>query len=346
MASIKVLLQSVFRKVVELAIVILICILMLDGIIYFTFRNPDSVPSSLASLMRIVNISAARPQPAYDPACSVYDFEVNYRFKSGQCRHQSWEFDVTIRGNSKGFPDDEASLTAPKIVILGDSYAAGWGVEQGQSFPSHLERISGKRVLVAAAPSYATGRELALLDDMDLSAVETVIIQYSENDAFENFEVFKNEGIAPIHHMVYRSISKTNLKRKRYLQQPYFPGKYIHLVYLAFQQPTAPALPSNDSKAEHLLGIIERSKLADMNDVPIFIVSIYESHKSDQAVIDAVNKRLYASKNSNTNNLHNRIKTLPTTLHLTGQDYFILDDHLRPSGHRKVAELLNDSLSQ
>ena len=327
----------------ELAVIVLICVLMLDGIIYYTFRNPDSVPSALAGIIRIVNISAARPQPAYDPACSKYDFEVNYRFKPGQCRHQSWEFDVTIKGNSKGFPDDEASLTAPEIIIVGDSYAAGWGVEQEQAFPAQLERISDKKVLVAAAPSYATGRELALLNDMDLSAVETVIIQYSENDAFENFEVFKNEALTPIHHLVYRSISKTNLKRKRYLQRPYFPGKYIYLVYLAFQQPAAPAPPNDYSKAEHLLTIIERSKLAELKDVPIIIVSIYEGHKSDQAIINAIDKRLEESPQSSINS---RITTLPTSAHLTDQDYFILDDHIRPSGHQKVAELLIDSLSQ
>ena len=346
MASLKTLLLTMFQKIMELAFIVLICIFMLDGIIYFSFRNPESVPSTLAGIMRIVNISAARPQPAYDPACSQYDFEVNYRFKPGQCRHQSWEFDVTIKGNSKGFPDDEASLTAPEIIILGDSYAAGWGVEQEQAFPSHLERISGKRVLVAAAPSYATGRELALLDDMDLSAVETVIIQYSENDAFENFEVFKNGAVTPIHHLVYRSVSKTNLKRKRYLSRPYFPGKYLYLVYLAFRQPAAPTLPDDQSKAVHLLEIIERSKLADLKNIPIVIVSIYESHKSDQAVIDAINKRIDDSPSGETSNTKNRITTLPTRAHLADADYFILDDHLRPSGHQKVAELLNDSLSQ
>ena len=109
MISIKALLRTVFRRGLELAVIVLICIFMLDGIIYFSFRIPDSLSSALARLIHTVNISAARPQPAYDPA------------------------------------------------------------------------------------------------DMDLSAVETVIIQYSETDAFENFEVFKNKLVTPIHHLVCRS---------------------------------------------------------------------------------------------------------------------------------------------
>ena len=322
-------------------IIILICVLMLDGIIYAVFKNPQSFPDALTGFVRMVNISAARPQPAYDPACSKYDFDVNYRFKDGQCRHRSWEFDVTIRGNSQGLPDDESSLLAPEIIILGDSYAAGWGVEQEQAFPAQLEQLSGKKVLVAAAPSYATGRELILLEQLDRSAVKTVIIQYSENDAFENFEVFKNGEVQPIHHMVYRSISQTNLKRKRYLEQPYFPGKYVYLVYLALQQPTAPAPPDDDSKAEHFLGIIARSELGKMDNVNIIVLSVNQEHIPDQGFIDALTARLSSEPDPG---FYSRVTAIGTTDALTTEDYFILDDHLRPSGHQKVAELLMETL--
>ena len=51
---------------------------MLDGIIYAVFKNPQSFPNALTGFIRMVNISAARPQPAYDPACSNYDFDLNY----------------------------------------------------------------------------------------------------------------------------------------------------------------------------------------------------------------------------------------------------------------------------
>ena len=336
--------KKLLRWFIEWSIIALIVVLLLDGILYLVFNHPAKFGNNtLTQFVKAVNIGAARPQPAYDPACSKFDFDVNYRYREGQCRHRSWEFDVTIRANSAGFPDDEASLEMPEIIILGDSYAAGWGVEQEQAFPALLENKLDRRVLVAAAPSYATGRELWLLDEIDTSNANTVIIQFSENDAFENFEVFKNEGVTPIHHMVYRSIARTNLARKRYLDRPYFPGKYVYLVYLAFNQPVPPALPDNDSMAEHFLGILSRSKLAEMPDTDIKVVSIYESHKDDAGFVDALTAALDAQPE---NPLYQRVTVLGTSEILDEQDYFILDDHLRPSGHEKVASALASTLSE
>ena len=338
------LVKKLIRWLVEWTIIALIVVLLLDGVLYLVFHHPAKFGNNaLTQFVKAVNIGAARPQPAYDPDCSKYDFDVNYRFREGQCRHKSWEFDVTIKANSAGFPDDEASLDSPEIIIVGDSYAAGWGVEQEQAFPALLEQQLGRKVLVAAAPSYATGRELWLLDEMDTGNTDTVIIQFSENDAFENIEVFRNEGVTPIHHMVYRSIARTNLARKRYLDRPYFPGKCVYLVYLAFNQPAAPALPSNESMAEHFLGILSRSSLAQMADTEILVVSIYESHKDDAGFVSALQAALDAAPD---NALYGRITVTGTSDVLDVEDYFILDDHLRPSGHRKVADHLASAIEQ
>ena len=160
------LLRKLIRWFVEWSIIALIVILLLDGILYLVFHKPAFFGNNaLTQFVKAVNIGAARPQPAYDPDCSKYDFDINYRFREGQCRHKSWEFDVTIRANSAGFPDTEDSLSEPEIIILGDSYAAGWGVEQEQAFPALLENKLKRKVLVAAAPSYATGRELTFRDN-------------------------------------------------------------------------------------------------------------------------------------------------------------------------------------
>ena len=51
--------------------------------------------------------------------------------------------------------------------MLGDSYAMGWGVEQGESFPEILEAATGLRVLNAGVPSYGTPRELLMLERLD-----------------------------------------------------------------------------------------------------------------------------------------------------------------------------------
>ena len=109
------------------------------------------------------------------------------------------------------------------------------------------------------------------------------------------------------------------------------------------REPAAPALPSNESMAEHFLGILSRSSLARMADTEILVVSIYESHKDDAGFVSALQAALDAAPD---NALHSRITVTGTSDVLDVEDYFILDDHLRPSGHRKVADHLASGFTQ
>ena len=88
--------------------------------------------------------------------------------------------------NSLGVRDDEASLASPRIIVAGDSYAMGWGVDQEKTFAQLLEKETGTRVLNAGISSYGTAREMALLKRVDLSRLAFLIIQYSDNDYIEN----------------------------------------------------------------------------------------------------------------------------------------------------------------
>jgi len=338
----KTVLKKSIKLLLELAIIVFICVLMLDGIIYFVLRNPDLLPDNpLTRMVRLVNIAAGRTQPAFDPACSEYDEQVTYRYKSGQCQHRSWEFDVTIKANSLGFPDDEASLKAPEIIVLGDSYAAGWGVEQHQAFPALLENLTGQTVLAAAAPSYATARELLLLDRMDLSRVKTVIIQHSENDAFENMIAVRDGQLNPMSVSEYGLYKKMNLHLDGYLKKRYYPTKYIELVKFTFTQPPPPPPPDVEGQVSHFLGVLDKSRLVEMDGVDIIVISVNQEPKSDEVFIEALRKRL-ADENSPKH--YSRITTLKTRENLDKEDYFTLDDHLRPSGHQKLAELLQQAL--
>jgi lysophospholipase L1-like esterase len=338
----KAVLKKSIKVLLELGIIVLICVLMLDGIVYFILRNPDSLPDNpLTRLVRLVNITAARTQPAFDPECSKYDEQVTYRYREGQCRHQSWEFDVTIKANSLGFPDDEASLIAPEIVVLGDSYTAGWGVEQHQAFPAVLEQLAGKKVLAAAAPSYGTARELLLLDRIDLSGVKTVIIQHSENDAFENMVAIRDKRLNPMPAWEYGIYKNMNLHVASYLKERYYPGKYIRLVKFTLTKPQQPPPPDQESQVEHFLGVVDKSLLVEMDGVKIIVISVNQEPKSDKVFIEALRKSL---ADPDAPEFHSRITTLKTRENLTRDDYFILDDHLRPSGHQKLAELLFQAL--
>ena len=80
--------------------------------------------------------------------------------------------------NRLGLRDDEASLRAPAVVVLGDSYAMGWGVAQDETIAEVIERETGLRALNAGIASYGTVREMRLLDRIDTSRLRYLVIQY------------------------------------------------------------------------------------------------------------------------------------------------------------------------
>jgi hypothetical protein len=101
------------------------------------------------------------------------------------------EYDVAFETNSLGMRDDEVGPKhGPRILMLGDSFASGYGIERGEMFADILERNLGVEIVDAAVGGYeiihqarwfeAHGRELA----PDL----VVYVVYLGNDLSRNDE--------------------------------------------------------------------------------------------------------------------------------------------------------------
>jgi lysophospholipase L1-like esterase len=101
------------------------------------------------------------------------------------------EYDVAFATNSLGFRDDEvAPKHGPRILMLGDSFASGYGIERGEMFADVLERDLGVEIVNAAVGGFemihqarwfaAHGRDLA----PDL----VVYVVYLGNDLSRNDE--------------------------------------------------------------------------------------------------------------------------------------------------------------
>jgi hypothetical protein len=113
--------------------------------------------------------------------------------KPGDCQHRSVEFDCIYSINSMGLRDDDASLERPEIIVIGDSYTMGWGMENEKIFTSLIEQETGMRTLNVSVSSYGTAREFLLLDRLDMSNLKYLIIQYCTND-FEENKQFVDDG--------------------------------------------------------------------------------------------------------------------------------------------------------
>ena len=133
----------------------------------------------------------------FEPGCARYDPGVTYTLKRGGCTFGNIEFTNEYRVNRQGLRDTDADLDSPEIVVLGDSHAMGWGVEQEQTLVSVVERQSRRKTLDAAVSSYATVREMRMLDRLDTSRLKYLVIQYADNDLPEN-RTFQRKGTLPI----------------------------------------------------------------------------------------------------------------------------------------------------
>jgi hypothetical protein len=83
-------------------------------------------------------------------------------------RKNTGDYDVTIRINGRGLRDDLDVATAGPgdLVVLGDSFAWGWGVEAADRFSDRLRGLTGRRVFNVATPTDLAGYR-ALLDHVE-----------------------------------------------------------------------------------------------------------------------------------------------------------------------------------
>src|SRR5206468_6609664 len=159
-----------------------------------TARTPRPVRRLVQQVYRHFNRSLIQ----FDPRCARYDPGITYTLKPGICTFGNIEFTNTYRINHVGVRDEEAPLDAPDVIVLGDSHAMGWGVEQDQAVPQLLARKTRLKVLNAAISSYGTVREMMLIDRLDTSHLRTLVVQYTDNDLLENRAFRQNNGRLPI----------------------------------------------------------------------------------------------------------------------------------------------------
>ncbi|MFM7142808.1 MAG: SGNH/GDSL hydrolase family protein [Alphaproteobacteria bacterium] len=112
-------------------------------------------------------------------------------------RFRERSFDVLVEQGADGFrrQDPEPPAEAPRrVLVLGDSLAWGWGVEQGQLFTDELQRRLGPRVAIEnrAVSSYGTAQEMLLMEDLlQRKRYDAVILVFSRTDPGDNVDDMK-----------------------------------------------------------------------------------------------------------------------------------------------------------
>jgi hypothetical protein len=323
---------------------IVVACALLEGVFLLFLHVPRATamaPRPIRRLVQQIYRHFNRSLIQFDEACAIYDPEVTYTLKPGTCTFGNLEFQNTFNVNRLGVRDDEASLDGPEIIVLGDSHAMGWGVEQGETLSHVLARKCGLKVLNAAVSSYGTAREMMLLNRLDTSRLRYLIIQYADNDLPENRAFRERGGHLPISPRAdYQRIVDYYAG-----QSGYYPGKYLFrlsMKVLKLEEPEPDQLRMDpvapNEEAELFLFVLTHASRAQLDGVQIIVFEVNQDIEPRRPFIAALNA---AKHGDGQPPFVRHLVTLDTATVLTPRDFYVLDDHMKASGHQAIGEALS-----
>lgn len=316
----------------------------------YALDNPRLAAASPAALnaLRIIHDEERVVSIQYLPDCARYDADTTYTLRPGACRFASTEFDTELFNNSAGLRDDESSLHDPEIIVLGDSFAMGWGVLQEETFAQELERRSGMKTLNAGISSFGTVRELRMLSRLDRSKLKAVVIQYCDNDLRENrsfAESGNRLGIMPR--------EEYEARRDKVLSHSYWFGRYAnrlrksasHIMGERFKglfKDSEPVRSTNADEARWFVNALENGPV-DLTGIPVIVLELLPLAGNDTGFVSALKaEKDKPGKPAWIRDMH----VLDVSGLLTTDDYYLLDDHITAVGHAKVAALLAEAVRE
>jgi hypothetical protein len=334
------------------ALIFLLFIFLLEGGLWLLYQFPPRGTAIEHAAARY-NLDYDRPVLQYLPECFEYSPELSYRIRpNSRCLFKTREYEVEIQSNSMGLRDDNDSLVAPEIILLGDSQAMGWGVNQDQTIEAILEKTTGRKVLNAAIPSYGTAREMRLLSMLDRSNLKTLIIAHNDNDYQEN-KLYRDRGNR-LHIMRPQDYRVLQTRHRKDLNSAPI-GKYLRhfwpLIAKEFSKKEVTLKPKAIRQAHKRQASVFLNALAhsgiDFSGINILVIEMNDHNQNDDLFLSTVENAL--QRNTPENLKSATIHTLDLTETLHGETYYRLGDHLNVSGSAKAAKDVSaflDSLSQ
>jgi lysophospholipase L1-like esterase len=155
------------------------------------------------------------------------------------------QFRTFVRINQKGLRDHEHSYERPnnakRILVIGDSFAWGYGVEESERFSQRLETSLDVEVINAGVSGYSTDQELLWYSNEGVKYdTDLIILVFTGNDIGHNQQQF----VYTIYHKPQFVIEEGNLILKGYpvpraspqARSTYFLSQHSAFVYFLVQR--------------------------------------------------------------------------------------------------------------
>lgn len=327
---------------------LIVAVVVVEIVLAVVMAAPSTagpMPRGVRLLFQQVYRHFKRSLIQFEPACAQYDAELTYILKPGGCTFANVEFSTELRVNRAGLRDDDAALEAPDVIVLGDSYAMGWGVQQDETLPRVLARASGRKVLNAGISSYGTVREMKLLDRLDTSNLKVLVVQYHDSDIVENL-AFRDQGgrIPVLGAEEYKATVDWYLARQDYWPGKYMSGLFLKLTRLETPDPNAPRMPaalSSLEEAKLFLNVLAHGTRKPLDDIKVVVFEASEQIRPPRSFLANV---AVASRGDDYPAYIRGLRAVDVAPLLEESDFYNLDDHFRASGHAKVGQALAEAL--
>jgi len=272
------------------------------------------------------------------PECAEFDSELLYQPRPGTCQFRNAEFSTTMHFDgrrARRTPEPAAApdgYPRPRVVVLGDSYAMGWGVEDDETFAALLASRYGYPTVNLGVSSYATPRELRRLErDFELNDGDVIVIQYSDNDLEENRRFATVRQTGP-----YQAAELEAMQA--YRPTPVKPllvsGLILRIATRYLLDKVATAF---GTRTRH------RIEFPDETTALLEVMDGYELWRRHTTLVVPIARpgQDIALDAAELQEAGIGMITVP----LSADDFFAIDDHLRARGHAEVARAIADWLS-
>ncbi len=140
-------------------------------------------------MLRVFAASITAPE-RMDPGLIQYHNRYGWRLSPNwQGQHHHVDYDVTYKVDARGFRESLGqNADAPLVVVVGDSFTFGLGVNNGETYIDRLnDQVASYRVLNAAVPGYAPEQSLLVAENLVplLKPDSLLFVVYLGNDLID-----------------------------------------------------------------------------------------------------------------------------------------------------------------